>query len=76
MTDVMQEFKNKRFAIVEAALIDITDNEHLIILTEIEYWNEHYEELQSWCEGYGAEVRGMTVTCDESTLTLFCLRWA
>ena len=74
MTDVFEDWKNKRFMIVEAALIDITDA-NLIILTEIEYWNDHYEELKTWCEDYDAEVRGMTVTCSDTALTAFCLRW-
>ena len=54
------------------------DSEHgiIVVLTDIEYWNDHYEELKAWCNEYPAEVRGMTVTCDEPTLTLFALRWS
>lgn len=73
-TDVFEDWKNRRFLIVEAALIDITD-EQLIVLTDIEYWNENYEDLKAWCLDYDAEVRGMTVTLNEQSLTAFCLRW-
>lgn len=73
-TDVFEDWKNRRFLIADAALIDITD-EKIVILTDIEYWNENYEELKTWCEDYDAEVRGMTVTLDEQSLTAFCLRW-
>ena len=73
-TDVFEDWKNRRFLIVEAALIDITD-EQLIVLTDIEYWNENYEALKAWCLDYDAEVRGMTVTLNEQSLTAFCLRW-
>jgi hypothetical protein len=72
--DVFAEWKNNKFMIVEAALIDITDA-NLIILTDIEYWNDNYDALIEWSKEFNAEVRGMTVTCDDSTLTAFCLRW-
>jgi hypothetical protein len=75
MTDVFEDWKKSHFVIVDAALIDITDA-NLVILTDVTYWNDHYEELQSWCRDYGAEVRGMTVTLDEQALTAFCLRWS
>jgi hypothetical protein len=73
-TDILEDWKKGRFVVVEAALIDITDA-NLIILTEIEYWNDHYEELKEWCQDYDAEVRGMTVTLSDQALTAFCLRW-
>ena len=74
MTDIMQDWRNRRFIVVEAALIDIAQD-NLIILTDIEYWNEHYDALKAWCLDYDAEVRGMTVTCSDQSLTAFCLRW-
>lgn len=49
----------------------------VVILADIEYWNNHYEELKSWCDARECEVKGMTVTVpDLETLTLFKLRWA
>lgn len=74
MTDIMEDWKKHHFVIVEAALIDITDA-NLVILTDVTYWNDHYDELQSWCLDYEAEVRGMTVTMSDPALTAFCLRW-
>ena len=75
MIDVTEGWKEQRFIIVEAAMIDITDG-NLVVLTDIAYWNERYDHLIEWCREYNAEVRGMTVTCDDHTLTAFCLRWA
>jgi hypothetical protein len=72
--DVFAEWKNNKFMVVEAALIDITDA-NLIILTDVEYWNDNYDALIEWCGINNAEVRGMTVTCDDPTLTMFMLRW-
>ena len=74
MTDVFDETKRSKFIVIETAMIDITDG-NLIILTDIEYWNDRYEELQAWCAEHEAEVRGMTVTCSDEALILFCLRW-
>ena len=74
MTDVFEGWKSSKFVIVESALIDICHG-NLIILTDIEYWNDRYEELQAWSQEHNAEVIGMTVTCDDETLTAFCLRW-
>jgi len=72
--DIFAEWKNNKFTIVEAALIEVA-NANLIVLTDIEYWNDHFDELTEWCKEFDAEVRGMTVTCDDTTLTAFCLRW-
>jgi F0F1-type ATP synthase epsilon subunit len=74
MTDVFEDWKKNKFIIVDAAMIDITDA-NLIILTDVSYWNENYDALKEWCTNYSAEVRGMTVTCDDPALTAFCLRW-
>ena len=71
----MQDWKENRFVVVESALIDITDG-NLIILTDVAYWNENYELLHEWCADNDASVQGMTVTCNDITLTAFCLRWS
>ena len=64
----------EKFIVVTAAQIDITDG-NLIILSDVEYWNDNYEALKEWCRDYDAEVRGMTVTLSDQSLTAFCLRW-
>jgi hypothetical protein len=73
--DVFGEWKNQRFVTVESNIIDIAEG-NIIILTDVEFWNDNYDNLKSWCVYYNAEVRGMTVTCDDATVTAFCLRWA
>ena len=75
MTDIMQDFKNKRFSIAPSYLTDTEG--HLVILIQIGFWAEHYEELQEWCEQHNSTPKGMTVEIpDEATLTLFLLRWS
>lgn len=54
----------------------ITNQEILIILTDIGFWNVHFDELQSWCQANNGVREGMTVTLpDHKTLTMFCLKW-
>jgi hypothetical protein len=65
---------NEKFIVVTAAEIDVTVG-NLIILCDVEYWNDNYNALHEWCKDYDAEVRGMTVTLGDPALTAFCLRW-
>ena len=75
MTDIMENWRNNRFVVADRDIIDVDDG-NIIILTDVTYWNEHYEELRAWCEEYSALVRGMTVSCDDQTVTAFALRWS
>lgn len=51
--------------------------EIIIVLSDIGYWNEHYDALIEWCGLNGCEVVGMTVDIpEEKLLTLFKLRWS
>ena len=64
----------EKFIVITAAQIDIAVG-NLVILCDVEYWNDNYDDLKQWCRDYNAEVRGMTVTMDDQSLTAFCLRW-
>lgn len=49
----------------------------IVMLSNITFWADNYEDLISWCANQGADVQGMTVNIhDEKTLTAFCLRWS
>lgn len=80
MTDIMQSWKEQRFIIAPAYLADglqESPDAHLIVLTDISYWYNHYEELVHWCEEHNCKKEGMTVDIpDHESLTLFCLKWA
>lgn len=47
-----------------------------VFLTDAGFWHHHQRELSHWCREHGAEQRGMTLTMDRATLTLFALRWS
>jgi hypothetical protein len=72
--DVFKSWKEERFIVAPSVLCD---NEKLIVLTDVAYWNTHYEELKNWCDLNLSETQGMTVVCpDDETLLLFVLRWS
>lgn len=74
--DVMAEFKNVRFVVAPADLLE-NPGEHVVILSDFEYWNDHYDELQDWVKQNNGFVQGMGLTLpDAPTLTAFCLRWS
>jgi hypothetical protein len=74
MTDIFQHWKDNRFVV---APIELTDNERLVILTDIQYWNDQHSELAGWCNDRNAVTSGMTVVFgDEKTLVEFMLRWS
>lgn len=74
MTDIFQSWKDARFIIAPSVLVD---NERLVILTDIQYWASHADELHEWCRDRNANTSGMTVSFDdEKTLLEFVLKWS
>jgi hypothetical protein len=74
--DIMAEFKNRRFIVAPNHLVD-NPGEHLVILSDFSYWNDHYNELEHWIKHNGGYIEGMGLTLpDAPTLTSFCLRWS
>ena len=74
MTDLFQHWKENRFVVAPK---ELTDNERLVILTDIQYWSYHADTLNQWCNDRNAVTSGMTVVFgDEKTLVEFLLKWA
>ena len=73
--DVLADWKKHKFIGVGPYLAD--GIERLVILTDIGFWAEHIDELNEWCDQYGATAAGMTVAFpDDQTMTAFYLRWS
>jgi hypothetical protein len=70
----MQSWKENRFIVAGP---ELTDNDHLVVLTNIQYWNDHADELTEWCRNAPGTVQeGMTVVFNnDHALTMFLLRW-
>lgn len=80
MTDIMQDYKNKRFVVapnyISHGLSDPVYG-HLVVLTDIDFWTKNIDDLIAWCSEHQCMHRGMTVDVpNDVTLTLFCLRWS
>lgn len=66
-----------RFVIADKEVSLSLNQFTIIMLNDIGFWADNYDELQQWCWAHSAQVMGMTVNIpDEKTLTAFCLRWS
>jgi hypothetical protein len=73
---IMNDWKHHRFVVTENFNINI-QAEHLVILTDIKFWNTHYEELKDFCDQHDGQISGMIVSFKNNhNLTLFLLKWA
>lgn len=69
--DLLKSWKQHRFII---PLPDLYPR--VVVLTDIGYWTENYDELRAWAQIRDCEVEGMAVEFfDQRTLTEFILRW-
>jgi hypothetical protein len=69
--------KRPRFVIADKLVSASFEQHRIIMLGDIGFWADHFEDLQQWCKETGARIEGMTVNIpDDRTLTAFCLRWS
>jgi hypothetical protein len=74
---VVANTSKSRFIVADPAVALDFGHSGIIILSDIGFWNEHFDQLQTWCRDNGAEQQGMTVNVpNEQVMTLFCLTWA
>lgn len=75
MAIIFDNLKQHRFVIVDPRLYDF--DHHLVILSDLEFWHNRWEDLEKWCEDHGCDIAGMTVDFpNEQALTMFCLKWS
>lgn len=73
--DILAEWKNKRFVIVDSKLHDYS--KHVILLSDYKYWSDNMLELVEWCSNNNCKLKGMTIEIpNDSLLTIFLLRWS
>lgn len=73
IVDILKDWKHSKFIVVDY----IVEYPNTIVLTDIEYWNNNYDDLIEWTEKHNCEVQGMTVSIpDKKTILLFALRWS
>ena len=72
--DIMADFKKNKFVIAPDYL---GFGPTMVILTDIGFWAENWDELSAWCSAHQCALSGATVDVpDNPTLTLFCLKWS
>lgn len=77
MGDIFASWKQQRFIHADRDLFPEFKARHLIVLTDVEYWVEQFDELYSWCGENNCSMTGMTVELPtDETLMLFKLRWS
>lgn len=66
-----------RFIMPDPAVCESFGMPAMVILADLEYWNQNYDDLVAWCQDHDARVQGMTVEFPSlELLTAFALRWA
>lgn len=74
--DVMAEMKSNKFYLVPELYME-QELGQVIVLTDITYWNVHFNELLLWTRHYDIKFNGMTLTIlDPKIVTAFILKWS
>lgn len=69
---IMKGWREKKFVVLQGLVSDIA-----VLLTDIQFWADHHEELNNWCEEHNSRQEGMMIVFpDAKTLSIFCLRWS
>ncbi len=69
--------QGKRFIVAADYLLSPPDYIKIAILSDFNYWADHYEELQEWATYNCATVTGSTITFEhDKDVTAFILRWS
>jgi len=78
ITDIFENWKANKFVITSTEELGLNSTAPLLVLlSDIGYWNEHYDELGEWCTENSCNRKGMTVELpDEQAALLFSLRWS
>lgn len=73
--DIFAEWKKQRFISPDPELLG--SGALVVILTDISFWADNYDQLYRWCNNHNATVSGMAVEFETlQDLTLFTLKWS
>lgn len=65
-----------KFVLADAIVSDSLGKKHIVMLSDLGFWIDHYDELKQWCGRHDAAIQGMTVDLhSDSALTAFLLKW-
>jgi len=65
------------FIVADPEVCASLDIPFIVMLANIGYWVDNFDNLKDWCEQHNSKLQGMTVELpDAKTLTAFTLRWS
>lgn len=74
--DVMAKMKGQKYYVVEPELLE-ENEDPMIILSDMVYWNKNFDELHKWCIENVVEISGMALIFDNPIkVTAFILKWS
>jgi hypothetical protein len=69
--------KGHKFYLVPEEYLEEDVNYTSIILTDVAYWNNNFDELNRWCIINSVDIVGLSLKIyDPLVLTAFILKWS
>jgi hypothetical protein len=75
--DVLAEMKGHKFYLVPEEYLEEDVNYTSIILTDVTYWNNNFDELNRWCIINSVDIVGLSLKIyDPKIVMAFILKWS
>jgi len=75
--DVLAEMKEHKFYLVPEEYLEEDVNYTSIILTDVTYWNNNFDELNRWCIINSVDMVGLSLKIyDPKIVMAFILKWS
>ena len=75
--DVLAEMKGHKFYLVPEEYLEEDVNYTSIILTDVAYWNNNFDELNRWCILNSVDIVGLSLKIyDPKIVMAFILKWS
>ena len=75
--DVLAEMKGHKFYLVPEEYLEEDVNYTSIILTDVSYWNNNFDELNRWCIINSVDIVGLSLKIyDPKVVMAFILKWS
>ena len=75
--DVLAEMKGHKFYLVPEEYLEEDVNYTSIILTDVAYWNNNFDELNRWCIINSVDIVGLSLKIyDPKIVMAFILKWS
>lgn len=77
MTNIIERKNNSKFIVYDDSYLSESDCKYTVLLSHLEFWVKHIDELQVWLQEHDCAKQGMTINIpDDERMVLFALRWS